>query len=133
METSRTISPGHPEGDRFLLNVTGGTFHGDGPRGAFEGVVTYGADWVTRYTDGSMALDVRAQLLASDGTEILLTYTGISADGVVQTAPTFSAPSSSAFGWLNRLVCLAEGTVREGGVSYEIYAPDVGAELQERA
>jgi hypothetical protein len=120
-ETTRTISGGHPEGDRFLLNVTGGTFYGDGPHGAFEGVVTHGSDWVTRYPDGSMALDVRAQLVASDGTTILMTYAGISADGLVHTAPTFSAPGSSVFDWLNRLVCLAQGTVREGGVSYDVY------------
>jgi Protein of unknown function (DUF3237) len=121
-ETRRTISGGHPEGDRLLLNVTGGTFHGEGgPHGAFEGVVTHGSDWVTRYADGSLELDVRAQLLTSDGTAVLMTYTGISADGRVHTAPTFSAPGSSAFGWLNRLVCLARGTVRDGGVSYEVY------------
>jgi hypothetical protein len=120
-ETTRTISGGHPEGDRFLLNVTGGAFHGKGPHGAFEGVVTHGSDWVTRHPDGSMALSVRAQLLASDGTAILMTYAGITADGAVHTAPAFSAPGSSAFDWLNRLVCLARGTVREGGVSYDVY------------
>jgi hypothetical protein len=120
-ETNRTFSADHPEGDRFLLNVTGGTFHGSGPHGSFEGIVTYGFDWVTRFPDGSMSLDVRAQLLASDGTAVLMTYTGISAEGLVHTAPTFSAPASSAFGWLNRLVCLARGTVRAGGVSYEVY------------
>ncbi|MER7684952.1 DUF3237 domain-containing protein [Streptomyces sp. NPDC097610] len=120
-ETTRTISGGHPEGDRVLLNVAGGTFHGDGPHGAFQGSVAHGSDWVTKYPDGSMALDVRAQLLASDGTAILMTYAGISADGVVHTTPTFSAPGSSAFGWLNRLVCLARGEVREGGVSYDVY------------
>jgi hypothetical protein len=120
-ETNRTVSAGHPEGDRFLLNVTGGTFHGSGPHGSFEGMVTYGSDWVTRFPDGSMSLDVRAQLLTSDGTAVLMTYTGISAQGLVHTAPTFSAPASSAFDWLNRLVCLARGTVREGGVSYDVY------------
>ncbi len=120
-ETTRAISPAHPEGDRIVLAVTGGTFHGDGPHGRFDGTVTHGSDWVTRRPDGSLSLDVRAQLLASDGTVVLMTYTGISADGVVHTAPTFSAPTSSAWNWLNKLVCLARGTVRDGGVSYEVY------------
>lgn len=84
-------------------------------------MVTYGSDWVTRFADGAMSLDVRAQLLASDGTAVLMTYTGISAQGLVHTAPTFSAPAASAFDWLNRLVCLARGTVRAGGVSYDVY------------
>lgn len=120
-ETTRTVSGGHPEGDRFLLTVVGGRFYGVGPHGAFEGEATHGSDWVTRYPDGSMALDVRAHLQGSDGTAILMTYTGISADGLVHTSPTFSAPATSAYAWLNRLVCLARGTVRAGGVSYDVY------------
>ena len=119
--TNRTVSGGHPEGDRVLLNVTGGSFRGAGPNGEFDGVVTHGSDWVTRHPDGSVELDVRAQLRASDGTAILMRYAGTSADGLVHTAPTFSAPGSSAFGWLNRLVCIAQGTVRQGGVSYDVY------------
>jgi hypothetical protein len=120
-ETTRTLSSDHPEGDLYLLTVTGGRFQGEGPHGSFEGVATHGSDWVTRHPDGSMSLDVRAQLLGSDGTALLMTYTGISADGLVHTAPRFSAPAPSPFDWLNRLVCIARGTVRAGGVSYDVY------------
>lgn len=123
-ETERTASSGHPEGNRYLLNVTGGRFHGEGPHGAFDGVVSHGADWVTQHPDGSMRLDVRAQLLASDGTVVLMTYAGVSAQGKVRAAPQFSAPGDSALGWLNRLICISVGTVRAGGVRYEVYSLD---------
>jgi hypothetical protein len=119
--TARAVSPAHPEGDRILLAVTGGAFRGDGPHGPFDGTVTHGSDWVTRHPDGLLTLDVRAQLLASDGTVVLMTYRGISAEGAVHTAPIFSAPTSSSFDWLNRLVCLARGEVRDGGVSYDVF------------
>lgn len=123
-ETERTVSPGHPEGSRYLLNVTGGRFRGAGPLGPFDGVVSHGADWVTQHLDGSMWLDVRAQLQAADGTVVLMTYAGVSADGKVRAAPRFSAPGDSPFGWLNRLMCVSVGTVRAGGVSYEVYSLD---------
>lgn len=121
-ETVRHASPGHPEGNRYLLNITGGRFQGEGPHGGFDGIVTHGSDWVTQLPDGSMSLDVRAQLQASDGTVILMRYGGVSGGGLVHTTPRFSAPVDSAFGWLNTLVCLAVGTLREGGVSYQVYS-----------
>jgi len=120
-DTERTASPGHPEGNRYLLTATGGRFRGEGPDGFFDGVVNSASDWVTQHPDGSMSLDVRAQLQTSDGTVILMTYDGVSADGQVHTAPRFSAPSESAFAWMNRLVCISVGTVRNGGVSYTVY------------
>jgi hypothetical protein len=120
-ETIRTASAAHPEGNRYLMNATGGRFQGEGPNGPFHGVVRAAADWVTQRPDGSMSLDVRAQLQASDGTVILMTYDGISADRLVHTAARFSAPSNSAFAWINRLVCLSVGTARDGGVSYRLY------------
>jgi hypothetical protein len=121
-QTARQASSGHPEGDRYLLTVTGGRLVGNGPQGAFEGVVTHGSDWVTQRRDGSLSLDARAQLEATDGTVILMSYSGTSSHGVVHTTPRFSAPTDSAFDWLNTLACVAVGTVRNGGVSYEVYA-----------
>lgn len=125
-QTSRTLSAGHPEGDRYLLQVEGGTFEarrpGDDLDAPTTGSVRHGADWVVQYQDGGLELDVRAQLEAADGTVVLMSYRGSSVDGVVWTTPRFSAPSSSPLAWLNGLVCLARGTVGQGGVSYEVWA-----------
>jgi Protein of unknown function (DUF3237) len=123
-ETTRNVSPGHPEGNRYLLHATSGGFRGEGPDGTFEGSVLHAADWVAQHPDGSMSLDVRAELQSSDGTLILMTYAGVSAQGVVHTAPRFSAPADSGFAWMNHLVCLSVGKVSDGGVSYEVYTFD---------
>lgn len=120
--TERAVSPGHPEGDRYLLTITSGAFHGVGPSGRFEGRVLHGSDWVTRRADGSLELDVRTELQGADGTTLLMTYTGISHEGTVITTPRFSAPFNSSFAWLNQRVCLAKGTVRDGGVSYDVWS-----------
>lgn len=124
--TSRTVSPGHPEGDRYLLQVEGGTFRvhdRDGSRGSsVEGVVRHGSDWVVQRQDDSLELDVRVHLEAADGTVVLMTYSGSSVQGVVRAAPRFSAPMASSLAWLNALVCVAEGAVGPDGVSYEVWA-----------
>lgn len=119
--TSRTVSQDHPEGNRYLLTVDGGTFRAHGPE-AVDGTVRHGSDWVVQRADGSLELDVRVQLEAADGTTALMTYHGSSVDGRVRAAPRFSAPSGSSLAWLNSLVCVAEGLVGPEGVDYEIWA-----------
>lgn len=125
-QTSRTISEGHPEGNRYLLQVNGGTFEAHCPGGSAgastEGVVRHGADWVVQHQDDSLALDVRVQLEAADGTVVLMSYHGSSIQGVVRTSPRFSTPISSPLAWLNGLACVAEGIVGPEGVSYEVWA-----------
>lgn len=122
-QTSRTMSEGHPEGNRYLVRVDGGTFQAHDPEGSLvDGSVRHGADWVVAHQDGSLELDVRVQLAAADGTVLLMSYHGSSMQGVVRAAPRFSAPITSPLAWLNGLVCVAVGTVGQGSVSYEVWA-----------
>ncbi|MEU1956020.1 DUF3237 family protein [Nocardia rhamnosiphila] len=125
-QTSRTLSEGHPEGTRYLLQVDGGVFElhppANAPDGPTQGRVLHGADWVVQHQDGSLELDVRAQLEAADGTVVLMSYSGSSVGGAVRSTPRFSTPVVGPLSWLNGLVCLAEGTIGQGGVTYEVWA-----------
>ena len=112
-----------PPGTRVLVNVTGGEFNG--PR--IRGTATAGSDWVVLRPNGDMAIDVRAQLTADDGTTILMTYAGLArtgADGAlsIRTTPRFEAPAGGPHDWLNSVVAVATGTMAEGSVTYDVYA-----------
>lgn len=121
-DTSNALIRNGPEGTRFIVPVTGGSF--DGPR--LKGtVVTPGGDWVRSRPDGSAKLDVRIQLVTDDGHSILMTYQGIGVpgdDGLrIRTAPTFET-GAEEYAWLNNVQAVGLGVSSEGGVTYEIYA-----------
>jgi hypothetical protein len=120
--TKSRTSLGHHVGTRISVNVTGGEFNG--PR--LHGRVVSGADWVVRRPDGTLSLDVRAELLTDDGVTVFMTYKGLSTrddsgTNSVRTVPRFDAPADSAHAWLNDQVCVGVGEVGDGSVVYEVY------------
>ena len=121
--TRTDISPGHLAGSRIAVTVTGGEF--TGPR--LRGTVAAGSDWAVRRPDGTVSLDVRAQLRTDDGITVFMTYSGLSTPGTsenrhVVATPQFDAPCDSRYGWLNEEVCVALGQVHDGSVEYEVYS-----------
>jgi hypothetical protein len=112
-------------GTQLVVTVVGGEFRGN----ELAGSVMAGSDWVLRHHDGTMSLDVRAQLRTDDAVLLLLTYRGIAKprpDGQlgVLVTPTFTAPEQGRYAWLNDLVCIGTGSVSSGQVAYDIYVVD---------
>jgi hypothetical protein len=120
--TQAGMLQGAPQGDRLIVNVTGGSFEGPKLKGTVE---AGGADWLTLRADGSFKLDVRIMLKTDDGALILMTYTGIGVtDGgapKLRTAPLFET-GDERYTWLNRVQAVATGAPGAGSVTYDVYA-----------
>lgn len=128
------IGPG-PYGTRQLLEVTGGEFHGEKLAGR---VLPSGGDWMLMGADGVARLDVRMMLETEDGTPIYMQFVGVLEvndrvtaawsgtlesdydDAYFCAQPRFET-GDARYGWLNRIVCLAEGKVGPNKVTYRIY------------
>jgi hypothetical protein len=116
------IVAGAPQGTRGVLGVTGGTFKGPRLRGE---IVAPSGDWFTARSSGTLKIDARLLLVADDGGNILLTYSGVAVpkEGGMQirVAPLFEAPDGP-HSWLNDLQAVGFGEPFDGGVRYDIYA-----------
>ncbi len=128
-----------PEGTRMIAHIVGGTV--EGPR--FKGTVAKsGGDWFMIRGDGSIRLDVRAAVIAEDGTPIYVSYGGrlvmppeamgaladpealaaLDPDSYYfRSAPTFEAPSDSPHAWLNHILAIGVGKLIPGGVEYDLH------------
>lgn len=129
-----------PVGTRLIASFTGGSFTGPRLSGT---VLPSGGDWLVIGADGTLLVDVRAALQADDGTVIYMTYRGrivIPAEHQAaagdpaqvesidpsnyyfRSSPLFEVPVGSPHAWLNTVVGVGVGRLRNGGVGYRIYA-----------
>lgn len=126
-----------PSGRRILFGAAGGSFRGERLRGQ---VLPGGGDWAQFAGDGLMTLDVRLTLRTDDNALILMSYLGrwrnppeVAAEMAdperralvdpgryyCRTTPLFET-GSSAYAWLNDLVCVGKGYLVPGGIAYRV-------------
>lgn len=136
IEVAKPIVVGKtPGADRRIGEIKGGRFEGERLRGR---VLTSGSDWQTVRDDGAWLLDVRLPLETDDGELIGVTYRGIrhgppevlaalargeavSPDAYyMRIMPVFET-ASDRYGWLNRLVAVAQGHRIAGGAIYRVF------------
>ena len=124
-----------PGADRRIGEIKGGRFAGERLRGK---VLSSGSDWQTVRDDGSWVIDVRLPLETDDGALIGMTYRGIRhgpqevlaalARGepvspeayYMRVVPMFETASES-YGWLNRVIAVAQGHRIAGGAIYRVF------------
>jgi hypothetical protein len=118
--TASRVVGGIPQGDRVLIDVTGGEF--SGPRLSGR-VLPSGGDWVTLSAAGAR-VDVRLALETHDGVTILLRYMGVAGDKSgeqrADVAGVFEAPAGP-YGWLNGVLAVGYGRGVEGGGRYDFF------------
>src|SRR5262245_17414205 len=119
---SRVPIDGGPNGARLIVNVPEGAFEGPRLRGAVQGP---SGDWELRRPDGGARIDVRTLLITDDGAAILMTYKGLvvrNADGPwIRTTPLFET-GDPRYAWLNNVQAVGLGSVKDGVISYDVYA-----------
>lgn len=114
LEARITVAPGielgrSSHGDRRIVPITGGTFHG--PRLAGT-VLDEGEDTQLLRPDGVKEISARYVLLTEDGVRIYVVNSGLIAPAVAhdpqeaykRTTPRFDAPLGSPYSWLNQAV-----------------------------
>ena len=124
-----------PLGRRRIINITGGSFHGDRLSGK---VLPGGADWQVIRADGVADLDARYTLQTSDGALIYVRNHGyrhgppeilkkLSAGEEVdpslyymRTTPLFET-GDARYAWLNRLICVGAGARKKSSVHLEVF------------
>ena len=114
-----------PSGTRVTATVTSATFVGPKVTGAAPTGVA-GGDWPLVRPDGTLVLDVRANLRTDDGADIFVTYNGIGVPREgggydIRTAPLFQT-GDERYGWLNNVQAVGIGETTDEGVKYDIYA-----------
>lgn len=118
LSTATRIKRG-PAGSRMIASVDSGTVTGERINGTILGP---SGDWLYRYADGSMHLDVRISICTDDGENILMEYQGkILEDGTPRSAPTFQTSIEGPYSWLNRVQAVGVGSMPEGKLVYEVY------------
>jgi hypothetical protein len=126
LTSAPTVIQNGPQGDRYVVAVTGGTV--DGPKVKGKVAENPGGDWLTLRADGSFKLDVRLIIKTDDGADILMTYTGIgvrTATGVaIRSAPLFET-GDERYAWLNNVQAVGIGAPGRGDVTYQVYALSV--------
>ena len=120
---SRTVVENGPQGQRTIVEVTGGRFDGARLKATVQGPA---GDWITNRADGSSyRLDVRMTLKTDDGALILVTYNGIGqttpTGALLRGAPLFET-GDSRYVWLTRLQAIAVGERVGTEVKYNVYA-----------
>lgn len=129
IESPRIAGP-TPDGIRVTWNAASGSVAG--PR--LNAKLLQGADWMLIKKDGIASIDVGALLETSDGSRIVMNYSGIielGEDGYekflsndlhkslrVWTTPFFST-GASVYQWLNRRQCISVGEVSIDDLIYE--------------
>lgn len=116
-EKPATRIKGGPAGDRMVFEVTGGTISGERISGH---IVSPSGDWLYRYPDGSMHLDVRISIKTDDGADVLMQYEGKLGPNGARSAPTFLT-SSDNYAWMNSIQAVGIGSFPEGQLTYEVY------------
>ncbi len=118
------IAVAGPSGTRLTVTVTGGTFVGPKVNGALvDGAA--GGDWAMLRADGTLVLDVRANIRTDDGADIYVTYGGIGVPDAagnysIRTAPLFQT-GDERYAWLNNVQAVGIGRTTDAGVEYDIY------------
>ena len=118
------VGPG-PSGTVVTATVTAATFIGPKINAAMpEGIAA--ADWPLVRADGTLVLDVRANLRTDDGADIYVTYSGIGIPREggghdIRTAPRFQT-GDERYAWLNNVQAVGIGGTTDTGVEYQIYA-----------
>jgi len=127
-ESEVTISPPEDFGDtidghRRVIPITGGTFHGPAIRGT---VLAGGADWNLTRRDGGSSVEADYYLRTDDGVTIRIHNQGVTGDGsrrsaaegnetfFMYTIPSFEAPASSRYDWMNRALFIGTLQGRKG-------------------
>ena len=102
-----------PHGALTIVPVVGGSFSGERLRGK---VLPSGGDWVTAYSDGTLALDLRLTLETDDGALIHLTCTGVRDDAnrYFRTVARFET-AMPAYLFLNRLLAVGAEAIADDG------------------
>jgi hypothetical protein len=114
-----------PSGTIITATVTSATFAGPKVNATAPAGVA-AADWPLVRADGTIVLDVRANMRTDDGVDIFITYNGIGVprDGGgydIRTAPLFQT-GDERYAWLNNVQAVGIGGTIDGGVEYQIYA-----------
>jgi hypothetical protein len=124
-----------PQGMRTITNVTGGSFEGARLRGR---ILPGGGDWFLVDGEGVGRLDVRIALETADGARIYVQYYGVGVinekvkaalekGGATEFGDTYFMTQlhfetgDARYSWLNRVLAVAEGRLRAGGVEYRIF------------
>jgi hypothetical protein len=118
------VVPG-PSGTIVTATVTAATFVGPKINAAAPDGVA-GADWPLVRADGTLVLDVRANMRTDDGADIFVTYNGIGIPREggghdIRTAPLFQT-GDERYAWLNNVQGVGIGQTTDTGVEYQIYA-----------
>ena len=105
-------------GTLSIFPITGGTFDGERLRGK---VLPGGGDWVTKLSDGTFELDLRATLETDDGALIYMTFTGVRDDAnrYFRTLPRFET-AAPKYDFLNRLLAVGIGEIGPDGPLHTI-------------
>ncbi|MDX6741263.1 DUF3237 family protein [Actinocorallia sp. A-T 12471] len=124
-----------PLGDRRVINITGGSFHGPGLNGE---ILPGGADWQLVRDDGSAAIDTRYTLRTYDGALLYLQTRGYRhgpPDVMARLAAGEDVPPSDyyfrltltfetahpSYSWLTRTIALATAHRTPTAVTYNAY------------
>ncbi len=129
-----SVGPG-PYGTRNIFEVIGGAFEGPRMRGNLR---TGGGDWLLVDAEGIGHLDVRATFETHDGALIYVQYFGrlVLTDALAQalqghgqtdfgdthfvSQPRFET-GDLRYAWLNQVMAVGEGRVRNGRVEYQVF------------
>ena len=105
-------------GTLSIFPIIGGTFDGERLRGK---VLPGGGDWVTKMSDGTFELDLRATLETDDGALIYMTFTGVRDDAnrYFRTLPRFET-AAPKYDFLNRLLAVGIGEIGPDGPLHTI-------------
>ena len=105
-------------GTLSIFPITGGTFDGERLRGK---VLPGGGDWVTKLSDGTFELDLRATLETDDGALIYMTFTGVRDDAnrYFRTLARFET-ATPKYDFLNRLLAVGIGEIGPDGPLHTI-------------
>ena len=124
-----------PCGTRTIYDVTGGVAEGPRLRGR---LLPSGGDWLLVDDGGTGRLDVRGTLETDAGARIYIQYHGVLelnekvlsalagggstdyGDTYFMTQPRFET-GDPRYGWLNRVVAVAEGRLLPNAVEYRVY------------
>lgn len=124
-----------PLGERRIINITGGSFHGPRLSGY---ILPGGADWQILRNDGTAEVEARYTLKTDDGALIYISNWGYRhgpldvmnklsngqevnpKEYYFRTSPKFETGSEEYF-WLNNIICVAAGERRANEVIITVY------------
>ncbi|MCB1489002.1 MAG: DUF3237 domain-containing protein [Bauldia sp.] len=124
-----------PGADRRIAALPGGYFEGERLSGK---ILPSGSDWQTLRDDASVTIDVRTLLETDDGALISMTYKGVrhgpkdvlealgrgeavSPDAYYMRAVPSFETASEKYGWLNRVIAVAQGHRLSNGAIYNVF------------